>query len=384
MSTVLPSDADPFCIGERFRSVARAIGQIVLQRHAATGALVFAGVLCASPRLACGLLLGTLAGALCFLHRPRSHRCRFVRVSRRPYGFNGALAALVAFAFVQDDSQAAALAIVTAIAAMLIAGRLSCLSMPAFSAPAILTTWCWLPLFADRGDTGAIPPVSADWQAIFEASFAGLAPITFATGAFAGALIALGIFAARPSRAGWTLFGSALGAVLHGLGGASDAVVLSGACGFNAALAAVPYGKRFAVASIVLAVLIERVIDCIGITALTAPFVLASWTVIAFVRYLARTSVKPAARIDLAAAYRLIALNGWDNVVYTHVFASATGEPGRFLINPFGLAFDEVTAGNLVKIDIDGNVIGDSAHPVNATGFARMPPSTPRTAMPPA
>jgi ribulose-5-phosphate 4-epimerase/fuculose-1-phosphate aldolase len=61
-----------------------------------------------------------------------------------------------------------------------------------------------------------------------------------------------------------------------------------------------------------------------------------------------------AVRIDLAAAYRLVALNGWDDVVYTHISASVPGEAGRFLINPFGLAFDEVSASNLV----------------NATGFA--------------
>jgi ribulose-5-phosphate 4-epimerase/fuculose-1-phosphate aldolase len=83
-----------------------------------------------------------------------------------------------------------------------------------------------------------------------------------------------------------------------------------------------------------------------------------------------RTGAEQAMRVDLAAAYRLIALNGWDDVVYTHVSASVPGEPGRFLINPFGLSFDEVTASNLVKIDIDGNVIGASARPVNATGFA--------------
>src|ERR1700761_9594028 len=75
-------------------------------------------------------------------------------------------------------------------------------------------------------------------------------------------------------------------------------------------------------------------------------------------------------RVDLAAAYRLAALNGWDDLVYTHISASVPDEPGHFLINPFGLAFDEVCASNLVKIDIDGNIIGTSEHPVNATGFA--------------
>ncbi|RZF27031.1 class II aldolase/adducin family protein [Paraburkholderia sp. UYCP14C] len=75
-------------------------------------------------------------------------------------------------------------------------------------------------------------------------------------------------------------------------------------------------------------------------------------------------------RFDLAAAYRLAALNGWDDLIYTHISASVPGEPGHFLINPFGLAFDEVCASNLVKIDIAGNIVGTSEHPVNATGFA--------------
>ncbi|HEY4350818.1 MAG TPA: class II aldolase/adducin family protein, partial [Paraburkholderia sp.] len=75
-------------------------------------------------------------------------------------------------------------------------------------------------------------------------------------------------------------------------------------------------------------------------------------------------------RIDLAAAYRLAALNGWDDLIYTHISASVPGEPGHFLINPFGLAFDEVCASNLVKIDIAGNIVGASRHAVNATGFA--------------
>lgn len=75
------------------------------------------------------------------------------------------------------------------------------------------------------------------------------------------------------------------------------------------------------------------------------------------------------ARIDLAACYRLVALNGWDDLIYTHVSLAVPDEPGHFLINPFGFTFEEVTASSLVKIDLAGNVVGDSPHPVNATGF---------------
>jgi ribulose-5-phosphate 4-epimerase/fuculose-1-phosphate aldolase len=75
------------------------------------------------------------------------------------------------------------------------------------------------------------------------------------------------------------------------------------------------------------------------------------------------------ARVDLAAAYRLVARNGWDDLIYTHISVRVPGEPEHFLINPFRMAFDEVTASNLIKIDEDGVIIGDSPHGVNAAGF---------------
>lgn len=75
------------------------------------------------------------------------------------------------------------------------------------------------------------------------------------------------------------------------------------------------------------------------------------------------------ARIDLAACYRLIALEGWDDLIYTHASFAVPGSPGHFLINPFGLTFDEIRASNLVKIDLDGNLVGDSPYRVNVTGF---------------
>jgi ribulose-5-phosphate 4-epimerase/fuculose-1-phosphate aldolase len=75
-------------------------------------------------------------------------------------------------------------------------------------------------------------------------------------------------------------------------------------------------------------------------------------------------------RIDLAACYRLCALNAWDDTIYTHISASVPDEPGHFLINPFGLRFDEVNASNLVKIDLQGHTIGVSQYPVNVSGFA--------------
>lgn len=73
-------------------------------------------------------------------------------------------------------------------------------------------------------------------------------------------------------------------------------------------------------------------------------------------------------RVDLAACYRLIALNGWDDFIATHISARVPGTHD-FLINRLGLTFDEITASNLVRIDLDGRVTDGSDTPVNAAGF---------------
>lgn len=74
-------------------------------------------------------------------------------------------------------------------------------------------------------------------------------------------------------------------------------------------------------------------------------------------------------RVDLAACYRLVARNGWDDLIYTHISAAVPDAEGQYLINPFGLAFDEVRASNLVKVDLQGRIVGASRYPVNPTGF---------------
>jgi ribulose-5-phosphate 4-epimerase/fuculose-1-phosphate aldolase len=74
-------------------------------------------------------------------------------------------------------------------------------------------------------------------------------------------------------------------------------------------------------------------------------------------------------RVDLAAAYRLVALHGWDDLIFTHISARVPGPEHHFLINPYGMMFDEITASSLVKIDLAGNKVNDSPYPVNPAGF---------------
>lgn len=76
-----------------------------------------------------------------------------------------------------------------------------------------------------------------------------------------------------------------------------------------------------------------------------------------------------AVRVDLAAAYRLVALYGWDDLIFTHLSARVPGPEHHFLINPYDMMFDEITASSLVKIDVEGKPVGETAHPVNPAGF---------------
>src|SRR5271156_1569358 len=74
-------------------------------------------------------------------------------------------------------------------------------------------------------------------------------------------------------------------------------------------------------------------------------------------------------RIDLAACYRLVALFGWDDIVFTHISARLPGDAHHFLINPYGMLFDEITASSLVAVDAHGEKVSPSAYPVNPAGF---------------
>lgn len=74
-------------------------------------------------------------------------------------------------------------------------------------------------------------------------------------------------------------------------------------------------------------------------------------------------------RVDLAACYRLVALYGWDDLIFTHISARVPGPEHHFLINPYGLMFNEITASSLVKVGLDGQKVDDSPYDINPAGF---------------
>jgi ribulose-5-phosphate 4-epimerase/fuculose-1-phosphate aldolase len=74
-------------------------------------------------------------------------------------------------------------------------------------------------------------------------------------------------------------------------------------------------------------------------------------------------------RVDLAACYRLVAMFGWDDLIFTHISARLPGPDHQFLINPYGMMFDEITASSLVKVDLHGRKLAPSPYEINPAGF---------------
>jgi ribulose-5-phosphate 4-epimerase/fuculose-1-phosphate aldolase len=81
------------------------------------------------------------------------------------------------------------------------------------------------------------------------------------------------------------------------------------------------------------------------------------------------TKLERELRVQLAAAYRVADFLGWSELIYTHISVRVPGPEHHFLINPYGMRFDEVTASNLVRIDVDGNPVGTQPHQANKAGF---------------
>lgn len=84
---------------------------------------------------------------------------------------------------------------------------------------------------------------------------------------------------------------------------------------------------------------------------------------------MSRSEAEQRLRIDLAACYRLVALYGWDDLVFTHISVRIPGPEHNFLINPYGMLFEEITASSLVKVGLAGDKLEESPYPVNPAGF---------------
>ncbi|MFP6560858.1 urea transporter [Paraburkholderia sp. B3] len=273
----------------------RSVGQIVLQRHAGTGACLLAALALCDPRLACAALIGATTANVCAVLA--GHPDDAIRGGLA--GFNGALAGLAAFTFIGDAPTALATALLAAAAAgwldAPLARRLARAGLSVYSTPCLVATWIWLALRASASSAPPSPahafnaPFAADGAVPHSLGLAlralagvlsGVAQSEFASGAPAGLLVLAGIALSSRRAAGFALAGAALASAVELACGTPLADFDAGLAGFNGALAALAtltLGTRTAFCATMFAAVLHLAAVRCGLPAMTAPFVLASW-----------------------------------------------------------------------------------------------------------
>lgn len=284
------------------RTLLRSVGQIVLQANAFTGACLLAAWWLADPRLACAALMGAIsANVSAILADTRDHPNRDDEIRAGLHGFNGALAGLAAFSFIADSGTAAAVTILAATGtAWLIKPMsrwLSVRGLGYFSSPCLLVTWFWLPMLANHATPAStlqphamVAGSALQWSSGLLASFAQTG---FASGALPGLLVLTGIAAASRRHAFAALIGAALASAAHLVLHASPSSFDAGLLGFNGALTAlalIDYGGLSMIGGVMLSVVLQAIAACFGWPAMTAPFVIATWSV----QWLGRRVAQPA------------------------------------------------------------------------------------------
>ncbi|SMG59221.1 urea transporter [Paraburkholderia susongensis] len=281
------------------RTLLRSLGQIVLQENAFTGACLIAAWLLSGPRLACAALIGAIAANVSAILAGSSED----ETRAGLHGFNGALAGLAAFSFIADPSTAAAVAILASTGTAWLlqpwSRWLRERGLGCFSSPCLIVTWLWLPFIADGSrQAGPLAFHAPDAVHFGKGVLAGFAQTGFASGALAGSLVLLGIAAASRKHALYALTGAGFASAAHLLLGASPGSFDAGLSGFNGVLTAVALADAgFApmLGGVAISVLLQAGAVHFGWPAMTAPFVLATWSVQWLKRRIARGSATHAA-----------------------------------------------------------------------------------------
>lgn len=265
------------------RTLLRSLGQIVLQPNAFTGACLLGAWLLDDPRLACAALMGAVAAnvsALLAGYREDDTRAGL-------HGFNGALAGLAAFSFIADNATATAVAILAGTATAWLLEPWSRLlrahGLGVFSSPCLIVSGLWLPLAAARmqAESVAAPHASGalQWGG---GLLAGFAQTGFASHALPGLLVLAGIAAASRRHALRALIGAGFASVAHLMLGAAASSFDAGLLGFNGALTALALADCAVLTmlgGVAVSVVLQAAAAHFGWPVMTAPFVVATWSV---------------------------------------------------------------------------------------------------------
>lgn len=292
MVAVMPVDDPPTDPLHGVRVCLRGLGQVMFQRNAAAGLLFLVGMAIASPWLAAGAAVGAVLGPLTAV----GLRCDRGAIDDGLFGFNAALVAAAAVFLLPPTPMTWALAVAGAVLSVpLTAACRRWVPFPTYTAPFVLTAWG---LLAVAGAVGDLPPAAAPagpaaadtrprWERFADEVAAGIAEVMFGANALTGACFLAGLAIAAPRHALVAVVGAVLGtlvAVYHR--DPQDQIDL-GIYGYNAALAALagwlarPSWLAVIVAAAVSVPLVECFPATAGFPALTAPFIMAAWIVLA-------------------------------------------------------------------------------------------------------
>ncbi len=298
--TAPPRPADPVPLPVLV--VFRGIGQIWFQEHAVTGALFALGIAICFPVQAAGIVVGSAIG--CGLARALKYDTGEVLAGI--YGFNPALVGTATFFFFAPSAASAGLMVAGCVVATVLTRVMrGYVPFPTYTAPFVVTTWVLFLLGnamgVARADAGAnlvpTPAVSPGVEAILH----GIGQVMFQASIWTGLLFLAGVAVSNREHAGWVLVAAVLGTVVvsYHLDSAERALdperlierdqfenVRLGLYGYNATLAAVALSlwRRTLIApllGVVLSVPLTELVPRVGLPALTAPFVLATWVVLA-------------------------------------------------------------------------------------------------------
>lgn len=270
---------------EASRTFLRGFGQIMLQESAVTGLLFLVGIFANSRLMGMGALVGAIAGVLA----ARSLRYSPTELNRGWYGFNGALVGAALLCFHKPDVMTFVLVVaggaLSTLLMHVIAARTG--RLPPYTAPFVLSAWLMLLIARGIGIATAAVATPVAHEAEIFAIAHGVGQVMFQEYWVSGALFVIGIGACSLQAATWAVIGSALGMTTAGVLGYPPDLIGAGIYGFNASLVAIALAGRYkdnvvaVLSGIVLSVIVTRGFQFTPVPALTAPFVLSTWLVIA-------------------------------------------------------------------------------------------------------
>jgi urea transporter len=261
------------------------LGQIMLQNNPYTGLLFLVGIAIGSMPVAIGAIVGVISGTTAAF----IFKCNRQEITNGLYGFNGSLVGMAMFFFLQPQPVTLLLAVGgSAMSSLVMKGFLRS-NVPAFTAPFILVTWVLLYFAQTLAVANHASSMSQSWG-ILE----GLGQVMFQDNTLSGLFILLGLSINSRKEALWAFSASAAAMLIALAVGYSQEKISAGLFGYNAALCAIALANKnpiYPIAATVGTVFLTSACGQIGITALTAPFVIATWIALVIKSKLPTTKV---------------------------------------------------------------------------------------------